>query len=394
MTDHTRFPIGATLTLDALSVNPYPYYRRLLAEEPVTWVPEVKLWYVARRADVIAVLDNMAAFTVQSPHSLLDETFGTMMLSADGELHQRLRNPFAGAFLPKAVRASSVALLEAQAHALIERFIADGTTDLVKTFADPLALYAVTAALGVPIVDFAQLRGWYHDFAAALSNFRHDPAMRARGQRAAHAFGHQLAAHLARLRVAPDESLLSQLLHDPETNLTERELISNLFVIIFGGLETTAAMFVNTIWALLTHPDHYAAVQRDPDLIKAAVEETLRWECPVQTATRHVTQPVTIGGVPFAVGETVQCLLGAANRDPAYFTDPDRFDLHRPNAAHHLAFARGRHHCLGAALARLEGEVGLRTLFARLPALRLSPAHQAAPYGHEFRSVPTLLVAW
>lgn len=394
MTDFTRFPIGATLTLDALSNNPYPYYHRLLMQEPVTWMPEVKIWYVVRRADVIAVLDNVAAFTVQSPHSLLDDTFGTMMLSADGELHQRLRNPFAGAFLPKAVRASSAALLEAQANTLIEHFIADGTTDLVKAFADPLALYAVTAALGVPIVDFAELRGWYNDFAAALSNFRHDPAVRARGQQAAHAFGRQLAIHLAHLRVAPDETLLSRLLHDPQTNLSERELISNLFVIIFGGLETTAALFANTIWALLTHPDQYAAVKRDPELIKAAVEETLRWECPVQTATRHVTQPVMIGGVPFAVGDTVQCLLGAANRDPAYFADPDRFDLHRPNAAHHLAFARGRHHCLGAALARLEGEIGLRTLFARLPALRLSPAHQATPYGHEFRAVPTLLVEW
>jgi cytochrome P450 len=177
--------------------------------------------------------------------------------------------------------------------------------------------------------------------------------------------------------------------------LSEREIISNIFVIIFGGLETTAAMFSNTVWALLNHPDQFDEVKRDPTkLMKSTVEETLRWESPVQTATRHVTQPITIRGVDFAVGDTVQCMLGAANRDADFFPDPDRFDIHRANASHHLAFARGRHHCLGASLARLEGEIGLRVLFERLPHLHLKSTHPSAPHGHEFRAVPKLKVEW
>jgi len=395
MADAPRFPLGSKLTLDSLSLDPYPHYRLLLDREPVTWVPEVNLWYVLRRDDVVTVLDNAEAFTVQSPHSLLDETFGTMMLSAEGELHQGMRNPFAGAYVPKAVRASSSIFIEQKANELIDRFIADKETDLVKSFSDPMALYAVTASLGVPIVDFAQLRHWYDDFAAALSNFRHDSAVRERGQRTAKEFGEQLAEHIARLRAKPDDSLLSHLIHDPHTSLSEREIISNIFVIIFGGLETTAAMFSNTIWALLNHPDQFDEVKRDPvKLMKSAVEETLRWESPVQTATRHVTQPVTVRGVDFSVGDTVQCMLGAANRDADFFPDPDRFDIHRMNASNHLAFARGRHHCLGASLARLEGEIGLRVLFERLPHLHLKSTHPSAPHGHEFRAVPKLIVEW
>ena len=158
MTNSIRFPIGAKLTLDTLSVDPYPHYRLLLDREPVTWVPEVNLWYVTRRDDVVAVLDNMDAFTVQSPHSLLDDTFGTMMLSTEGDPHLRMRSPFAGAYVPKVVRASSSAFIEQKANELIDRFFADKETDLVRSFSDPMAFYAVTASLGVPIVDFTQLR--------------------------------------------------------------------------------------------------------------------------------------------------------------------------------------------------------------------------------------------
>jgi cytochrome P450 len=395
MADTSRFPLGSKLTLDSLSFDPYPYYRLLLDREPVSWVPEVNLWYVVRRDDVVAVLDNAEAFTVQSPHSLLDDTFGTMMLSTEGELHQRMRNPFTGAYVPRVVRTSSSAFIEQKANELIDAFIADKETDLVKSFSDPMALYAVTASLGVPVIDFAQLRHWYDDFAAALSNFLHEPVVRQRGQRTAQEFGVQLAEHIARLRAEPDDSLLSHLIHDPNTELSEREIISNIFVIIFGGLETTAAMFSNTVWALLNHPDQFDEVKRDPvKLMKSAVEETLRWESPVQTATRHVTQPITVCGVDFAVGDTVQCMLGAANRDAEFFPDPDRFDIHRANASHHLAFARGRHHCLGASLARLEGEIGLRVLLERLPNLHLKSDHLSAPRGHEFRSVPKLMVEW
>jgi cytochrome P450 len=252
----------------------------------------------------------------------------------------------------------------------------------------------VAAVLGLPIEDFPRFRAWYDDLAEALGNFMQNAEVRRRGQSAAAAFGRHTSNHLQRLLTAPDESVLSAVLHQTPQTLTEREIISAAMVIIFGGLETTSAMLLSTVWALLKHPAQFEAVRRDNRLTKMAVEEGLRWESPVQTCTRHLTRPATLQGLEIPAGETVQCMIGAANRDPAHFDHPDVFDIARPNAADHLAFAVGKHYCLGAALARLEGEIGLRILFERLPGLRLDPAHPSAPYGHEFRSPPELHVCW
>lgn len=391
----TPFPLGQALTFEALSKNPYPIFRRLQAEEPVTWAQQLGMWLAARREDVVAILDDPETYTVRSPHSLLADTFGPMMLAEDGPEQQRLRRPFVPLFQPRALRPASAAFVERTANALIDAFAGAGEADLVKAFADPLALLAVTSALGVPVADLRRLRGWYDDFAAALGNYRRDPEVRRRGQEAAAAFGAELRALLARLRAEPDDSPLSQILRDPSQDLSDEEIVADIFVIIFGGLETTAAMFANTVWALLSHPAQLALVREAPARwVPAAVEEALRWESPVQTCTRHLTRDVVLRGAAIPAGATLQCLIGAANRDPAMFPDPDRFDITRANAAQHLAFARGRHFCLGAALARLEGEVGLRVLFERLPGLCLDSQHPSAPRGHEFRAPPALRVRW
>lgn len=176
--------------------------------------------------------------------------------------------------------------------------------------------------------------------------------------------------------------------------MSNEDILAAARVIIFGGLETTAAMLTNTVWALLSHPSQYETVLSHPHLLTQAIEEALRWEPPVQSCTRFVNRPVIVGGVDLAPGEMVQCMVGAANRDPEHFTDPELFDLWRANARDHLSFATGKHFCLGAALARLEGEIGLRILFERLPGLRLDPTRPSNPRGHEFRSPPTLHVRW
>jgi cytochrome P450 len=389
----TLFPIGSTVRQNALAANPYSIFEALQTHEPISYIPEFKLWFITRRADVLAVLGDPVTFTVESPHSLLEDTFGKMMLSTDGDEQYRLRYPFNAPFLPRAVRTSAVPAIESLAHELIDSF-PKGQFNLVTAFSDPLALRTVTAVLGIPIEDFARFRGWYDDFARALGNFIRDANVRREGQRAAVEFAGYIAGHLKRLRSEPDESVLSQVLYDTPQTLTEREIKSAAMVIIFGGLETTSAMLSNTIWALLNHPEALDAVRRDNGLLSSAVEEALRWESPVQTCTRHLTRHATVQGVEIGAGETVQCMIGAANRDPAHFDHPEQFDIYRANAADHLAFAVGKHYCLGAALARLEGEIGLRILLERLPHLRLDPAHPTAPYGHEFRSPPALDVLW
>jgi cytochrome P450 len=364
------------------------------------------MWVITRREDVLNVLADYETFTVVSPRSVLRRILGYNMLTTDGDEQRRLRRPFQNPFAAKTVHQTMTATVEGHARRLLETFEADGSADLIAQFADPLALVTVCAALGLPIDDFPTMRGWYNTFNAALGNFTDDPALEASGQAAKAAFADYVRCHVGRLRAEPDGSLLSQLAAQssislvraqhaaPETitPLTDGEIIDALRVSIFGGLETTSALLGNALWALLTQGDSFARVQNDSALLDNAIEEAFRWESPVQTCTRHTTRAVTVGGVTLEAGDTLQCLLGAANRDPDFFLQPERFDIERANADAHLGFGNGRHFCIGSALARLEAQVGLRLLFERLPNLRLEGADR--PVGHEFRSPARLRAAW
>jgi len=182
--------------------------------------------------------------------------------------------------------------------------------------------------------------------------------------------------------------------HAERDRLSDDEIVANALIILFGGIETTESMILNALWALLIHPDQFQQVMADRMLLPAAIEESLRWEPAVQTCTRTARTRAVIRGVTINEGDAVQCMLGAANRDPDHFTDPDAFDIHRSNAAEHLSFGYGRHFCLGAELARVEAQIGLDLLFDRLPDLSLKEARTVPPQGHEFRKPPALWVTW
>jgi cytochrome P450 len=384
-----RFPLGSRVRLEELSHDPYPVLNMLQECEPVSWVPELQAWFVTRRADYLAILLDSATYSVASSASLLEDTLGQTMLSIDGARQRQLRQPFNGPFAPREVQAHMAAPIAAYVHHLIDASVGKGQADLKAAFADPLALWAVLTVLGLPLHDFPTVRGWFTDIAHALGNFARDPHMRERGRAAA--FGEYATAHLERLRREPDGSVLAAVASSGE--LSDEEILAAR-VIVFGGLETTSAMLANTLWALLSHPVQHAAVRANPALLPRAIEEALRWEPPVQSCTRFVTCPIIVQDVALSPGEMVQCMVGAANRDPEHFTDPGVFDLWRANTRDHLSFATGKHFCLGAALARLEGEIGLRLLLERLPGLRLDPAWPSSPRGHEFRSPPALHVRW
>jgi cytochrome P450 len=387
-----RFPLGSQVRLETISRDPYPMLKELQEQEPISWIVDLDAWFVTRHTDSLAILLDSATFSVASPGSLLEDTLGPTMLSTDGARQRQLRQPFNGPFSPKLVQAHMAEPIAAYVHGLIDGFSELGEVDLKADFADRLALWTVTTTLGLPIHDFPTVRGWFTDIAHALGNFTHDPQIRERGHTAANAFGAYALPHLQRLKAKSDHSVFAAVTSSSE--LSEEEILAAACVIIFGGLETTAAMLANTIWALLSHPDQYERVCTNPDLLSQAIEEALRWEPPVQSCTRFVTRPVILRGVELAPGEMVQCMVGASNRDPEHFADPDVFDLWRANARDHLSFATGKHFCLGAALARLEGEIGLRILFERLPGLRLDQTRSSSPHGHEFRSPPTLHVQW
>ncbi len=292
------------------------------------------------------------------------------------------------------MREMATGIVEAKANALIDEFISKGVADLRSSFASPLSVHTVLTMLGLPTKDYELVRAWYDDFAVALANFSHDPEVRRRGLDMAGQFKEQLRARLRELEKEPDESLLSTLARLPDKPLSEEEILSNAMLILFGGIETTESMILNAIWALMVHGDQFEEVRRNDELIDAAIEESLRWEPAVQTCTRYARKTVTMRGVEIAEGEIVQCMLGAANRDPAYFKDPDQFDIRRHNAADHVSFGVGTHFCLGASLARLETQISLRLLFDRLPGLVLDPERPGSPRGYEFRKPPTLYVRW
>ena len=386
--------IGTQIDLDLLHDNPYPTFQELLAHEPVSWVPSLNMWLVTRRDDVIAILKNPSTFTNESEHSLIEDTLGRMMLTIDGPPHRRLRNPFAAPFRPRILRKHHADVISTITHRLIDDFIDDGVVDLDKAFSDRLALYAVVEVLGLPIEHEAEFRAWYDDFSEAIANFQRDGAIREAGQAAFQLYRAYVLERINYLTDHPDHSLLSQLIHDSNHDLTPDEIVSGTAITIFGGLETTAALLSNTVWALLTHPNQMEMVRHHPELIVGALEETLRWEAPVQTLTRHLTRHVELRAVTMKEGDTISCMIGAANRDPSFFENPDEFNIQRSNARKHLSFGLGVHFCLGASLARLEGTIGLPILFERLPNLKLHPHHPTKPVGHEFRSTPTLFVEW
>jgi cytochrome P450 len=178
---------------------------------------------------------------------------------------------------------------------------------------------------------------------------------------------------------------------DAGSGLTEDERVSNAAVIMFGGIETTEGMILNALWCLLRDPQARAEVMAQPDLVDAAVEESLRLEPAAAVVDRYATRDAVLAGTPIAAGELVVVSLAGANRDPAEFADPDRFDLHRPNGRRHLAFAAGPHVCIGMDLARLEARVAVRALLSRRPDLQLA-AGAPAPTGLVFRKPARLPV--
>jgi len=268
--------------------------------------------------------------------------------------------------------------------------------DLIAEVADPLPSLAISAMLGLPPQDRLRFKGWTDDIYGFLGLSAVPLADRARQ---ATASAVQLRAYLSDLFAArrrqPHDDLLSALLTAEEQGdrLSETELFSNVVGLVNASHETTTNLIGNTVLSLLRNRDQWQKLIADARLVPSAVEEGLRYESPVQMLGRYPAEDVRVGGIPVGRGEQVVVLIGAANRDPDVFPDPDRFDVTRSNIDH-LAFAAGPHFCLGAALGRLLGQVALGTLCREFPNLRLAEAEVAwRPYP-VFRGVQALPLAF
>jgi cytochrome P450 len=376
-----------TVTLANLESDPHPTLARLRAGAPACWVPVLGAWLVTGYDLAIAVLRDARTFTVDDPRFSTAKVVGPSMLSLDGAQHARHRTPFTRPFRAEEIHARLEAFTRAEAGRLVSAIQPSGTAELRRAVAGPLAVTVMAEALGLGQTDPAQVLAWYDGIVAAVQSEAAGTGVTAAGTAA---FA-ELAASLRQVIAAPPPS---SLLADVTGALTADEAISNAGVLLFGGIETTEGMIANAMLHLLSSPAELEFVRADRGLIPAAIEESLRLEPAAAVVDRYATGDTQLGGARIRAGDQVTVSIAGANRDPRIFDDPDEFQIRRPNATRHLAFAHGPHFCLGAHLARLEARIAVATLLDLLPELRLDERYPATPRGLVFRKPTDLRVRW
>lgn len=384
------FPIGAAATLAQLEADPHPLLARLCEHEPVSWLPALDAWLVTRRELALIVMRDPETFTVDDPRFSTDQVVGQSMLTRDGAEHGRHRDPFARLFRLDAVRERFTTFVDSETDRLIDAIEPAGRAELRRSFAGPLAVAVVAHTLGLANTDTGRVLGWYDSIVESVTGIAAGNPVTSAGREAFEALSSSIEPLLER---DPSSSLVAAAASDAG-GLTRAEVVSNVAVLLFGGIETTEGMIANAILHLLAHPAEFALVETDLSLLPNAVEESLRLEPAAAVIDRYATRDVHLGGASISGGELVTVSIAGANRDPRFFADPDRFDVRRENARHNIAFAHGPHVCIGMHLARLEAHTAIRRLLERLPRLRLDPAHPSVPRGLVFRKPPTLHVVW
>jgi cytochrome P450 len=368
--------------------DPYPAYRRLRDTDPVVPVETIMgtVYMVTRYDDVFTVLKDHALFSSRANARGIGIIMGRTILEMEGKEHARQRSIIAPFFMGKVLRGELPEVIGAIAHDLIDGFVDEGQADLVSDFTFTFPMRVMAHIIGVPIKDFAE----FHHWALDLISVGDDPP---RAFAAAAAIVDYLRPVLELRRREPTGDLLSRLVHaEVDGNrLTEEEVLSFLRLLLPAGAETTYRLLGSTLFALLTNPELLEAAHGERSRLDAAIEETLRWESPVQYVSRETTAPAVLSGREIPAGEMVSVAVGAANRDERHYPDPDRFDVARNNADH-LAFGFGQHFCAGSQLARLETRLALEALLDRLPGLRLVPGEPCRVVGLAFRSPDRLPV--
>jgi cytochrome P450 PksS len=381
----THLPI-VNIASPAFKANPYPFYARLRAEAPVfrTVLPDKQpAWLITRYDDVVMVLKDDQRF-VKNPYNAKTEAqlaqmpwippmfrpFTKNLLDQDWDNHARQRSLIHKAFTPKMIEAMR-GRVETVAHELLDAAERRGRMDLVADYALPIPLTVISDMLGIPAEKRHRFHKWSKamlDLTAAGNNLR-----LIWGIPKLMAITRYLRQLIEERRNRPQDDLVTALIQVEEAGdqLSKDELLAMVLVLLIAGHETTINLIGSGSLALLEHPDQMRLLRQRPELLKNAIEELLRYVAPVEQATeRYAREDVTLHGVTIPKGEMVLAVLASANRDESRFPDPDRLDIARENNKH-LGFGQGVHYCVGAPLARLEGQIAIHALVQRLPALRL-----------------------
>lgn len=364
--------------------DPYPTVHEVRRRDPVHWLETARGWFVTRYDDVSALLRDPRCSADRTPpahavdsawrrESELHAVVETTMLGLDPPDHTRLRNLVNLAFTPRVV-ADLRPRVERLTEEHLDALAAADAPDVMQDLAEPLPVRVIAELLGAPPGDHARFRRWASDLARALDPAFHRDVIE-RADRAVVEMRSYFRPLLAERRSEPRDDLLSALVQ-AETEgdrLSEEELYSFCILLLAAGSETTTNLIGNGLLALLRHPDQLATLQDQPGLIDSAVEELLRYDSPLQATTRRALESFELRGKRIREGDLLVLSLAGANRDPARFDDPDRLDVRRDDNRH-LAFGLGVHYCVGAPLARVEGQVVFARLLERFPKLQLVPS--------------------
>jgi cytochrome P450 len=363
--------------------NPYPVYAALRSQAPIAFWQERNMWLLSGWEGCSAALRD---------GRFGNDPVGHDMLFQNPPDHTRLRSLVQKAFTPRRMELLRDRI-QAMTNDLLDQMQGNGEIDVIAHLAYPLPVAVIAALLGIPAADHRQFHTWSNALVDSLDLVR-DPTLDERLATAESAFRAYFDDLIRVRRRDPQDDLLSALIAAEEAGdrLSGDELYFSARLLLVAGYETTVGLIGNGVLALLRNPDQLRLLQQQPGLIVNATEELLRYDSPIQMVGRMVLQEAEWRGFHFAKGQELALLTGAANHDPAHVDHPDRLDLTRPTIQH-LAFGGGIHYCLGAPLARLEGQIAINTLLRRFPKLDLleeTPPHRN---NYVFRSLQRLPVA-
>lgn len=359
------------------AADPYPHYAVLRDHFPLLWHEATQTYLVSRYEDVAKALKEAGNRNYEWQ---LEPVHGRTIIQMDGREHATKRALVTPSFRGRELATKFVPVIERTAAGLIEPL--SGVDDLVSRFSTRYPVGVIVGMLGLPPQDEHLFQRWYTSVVAFISNLAQDPAVIEAGARTREELAAYMIPIVEARRADPGDDLLSTLCtaEIDGVRMTSEEIKAFVSMLLAAGGETTDKAITCLVRNLLTHPDQLAAVRSDPELLDRAFAETLRHDSVVQMVMRQPETDLELSGGTVPAGGTVTCLIASANRDPSRFTDPDAFDLFRPDldmtraytaGANHTAFALGRHFCVGAQLARTEIRIGVTMLLDRFPGLRL-----------------------
>ncbi|MFJ1896634.1 MULTISPECIES: cytochrome P450 [unclassified Streptomyces] len=393
MTSAPQEPQVPDILSPAFAADPYGAYRIMRDSAPLIRHEATNSYIVSRYEDVERVFkDKAGEFTTDNYDWQIEPVHGRTILQLSGREHAVRRALVAPAFRGTDLQEKFLPVIERNARELIDTFRRTGEADLVGAFATRLPVLVIADMLGLDQADHDRFHGWYTTVIAFLGNLAGDPEVAAAGERTRQEFAAYMIPVIQQRRAAPGDDLLSTLCaaEVDGVRMSDEDIKAFCSLLLAAGGETTDKAIASVFANLLTHPDQLAAVRQDRGLVDRAFAETLRYTPPVHMIMRQAATDVELGGGLVPAGSTVTCLIGAANRDASRYRDPDRFDIFRTDltgttafsaAADHLAFALGRHFCVGALLARAEVETGVNQLLDAMPDVRLADGFTPSEQG-------------